>query len=84
MPTIDAAIEILKDSIIDVEAFELDPELPDAIRLGISALKTVGKITDMVDKLVCSASELGEVGVVTWLCALRTDITLLLLGETEK
>ncbi len=46
--------------------------------------RKVDEIARMVDKLICSANEKGEVGVVTWLCALRTDITLLLKPSEPK
>lgn len=38
--TLNEAIEILKDSIVGVEAFD-DPGLPNAIKLGIEALRYI-------------------------------------------
>ncbi len=82
------AVEVRKAAMVESEpwanvSLALDEELAEAFEEGASAIipsvraETLREVGDMIDRLICSANEKGEVGVVTWLCALRTDITLL-------
>ena len=82
MPTIDEAIRNL-NSLYECLKADTDPSFLASIKLGIEALRAVNRIGKRLDDLICSANENGEVGVVTWLCAVRTDLTLALKGETE-
>ena len=41
--TLDKAIETLKDATVGTESFD-DPELPDAIKLGIEAMRRIKEV----------------------------------------